>query len=152
MDKPILFHDVDGVLFADYSGHYQLRPNVKGWLEWAHEHFQVVWLTTWQQDDLKNLLKILYCEKYVRHPAVQFRVADWYSYNTKEEWLASKKVELAKVSWTWIDDNIPPAGRLEALDLDPSRCLSVDSKGADELVTMQGRLTQLLNLLPVRSA
>jgi hypothetical protein len=27
--KPILFHDIDGVLFGEYDGEFQLRPGVK---------------------------------------------------------------------------------------------------------------------------
>lgn len=27
--KPILFHDIDGVLFGDYAGEFQLRPGLK---------------------------------------------------------------------------------------------------------------------------
>lgn len=40
--KPILFHDIDGLLFGEYDGEFQLRPGVKTWLKWAHEHFEVV--------------------------------------------------------------------------------------------------------------
>jgi len=152
MSKPLLFHDIDGVLFADYAGHYQLRPNVKGWLEWAHEHFQVCWLTSWPKEDIRQLLKILYGEKYIRHPAITFRVADWYTYNTKEDWLSANRSQLEGVSWYWIDDQIPPDGRLIQLGLDPARCIAVNPKGADELVKLQGRLTQLLDSLPVRPA
>ena len=46
-NKPILFHDIDGVLFGEYEGEFQLRPGVKTWLKWVNEHFEVVWLTSW---------------------------------------------------------------------------------------------------------
>ena len=36
---PILFHDIDGILFGNYAGEFQLRPGVKSWLAWAYEHF-----------------------------------------------------------------------------------------------------------------
>jgi hypothetical protein len=41
MIKPILFHDIDGVLFGgEYEGAFQLRPAVK-MLKWAHEHQRI---------------------------------------------------------------------------------------------------------------
>ena len=61
---PILFHDIDGVLFGEYAGEFQLRPGVKSWLAWAHEHFQVIWLTSWESDKIKALLHVLYCERF----------------------------------------------------------------------------------------
>ena len=33
MRKPILFHDIDGVLFGEYNDEFQLYPGVKTWLE-----------------------------------------------------------------------------------------------------------------------
>jgi hypothetical protein len=143
--KPLLFHDVDGVLFGLYAGHYQLRPNVKGWLAFAHEHFQVVWLTSRTREDIHQLLKIVYAEKYESEPSIQFRVADWYSCAAKEEWLSANTSQLEGVSWYWIDDRVPPDGRLIHLGLEPRRCLTVDPKGADELVILQARLTQFLD-------
>jgi len=44
---PILFHDIDGVLLGDYDGGFQLQPGVNTWLQWAFEHFEVAWLTSW---------------------------------------------------------------------------------------------------------
>jgi hypothetical protein len=142
--RPVLYHDIDGVLFGDYSGHFQLRPNVKGWLEFVHEHFEVVWLTTWTKEDIRQLLKVLYAEKYVRHPTIQFRVADWYSYDTKEQWLSANRSQLEGMSWFWIDDQIPPDGRLIHLGLDPARCIAVNSHGADELVMLRERFQGFL--------
>jgi hypothetical protein len=140
--RPVLYHDIDGVLFGDYSGHFQLRPDVKGWLEFAHEHFEVVWLTTWTKEDIRQLLKILYCEKYVRHPVIKFRVADWYSYPSKEDWLSANKTQLDATDWVWIDDQIPANGRLIHLGIDPARCIAVNPKGADELVNLREELTK----------
>ena len=31
--KPILYHDIDGVLFGDYAGEFQLRPGLKTWFK-----------------------------------------------------------------------------------------------------------------------
>ena len=54
---PILLHDIDGVLFGDYAGEFQLRPGVKTWLTCAHEHFEVIWLTSWDSEKIKTLLR-----------------------------------------------------------------------------------------------
>lgn len=63
---PTLFHDIDGVLFGDYAGEFQLRPGVNSWLAWAHEHFEVIWLTSWESEKIKTLLSVLYCGKLLQ--------------------------------------------------------------------------------------
>lgn len=76
---PILFHDIDGVLFGDYAGEFQLRPGVKTWLTWAHGHFEVIWLTSWDSEKIKTLLHVLYCERFQCHrdsPPVPSRQLD----------------------------------------------------------------------------
>lgn len=145
--KPTLYHDIDGVLFGDYAGHVQLRPGVKSWLYWVHEHFNVVWLTTWERHEIRNLLSVLYCEKFLNSPeAPAFHVADWYGYPDKESWLAAgDSSDHAQGDWCWIDDDRPSDERLIALGLEPFRCLQVNPKGADELENLQLRL-QLLHL------
>ena len=145
--KPTLYHDIDGVLFGEYAGHFQLRPNVKGWLHWVHEHFNVVWLTTWERHEIRTLLSIVYGEKFLNTlEAPAFHVADWYGHPDKESWLAAgDRFDHAQGEWFWIDDDRPSDERLNALGLEPSRCLRVNPKGADELENLQLRL-QLLHL------
>ena len=58
--KPILFHDIDGVLFGDYDGGFQLRPGVNTWLEWAFEHFEVAWSTSWDPEKIEAPLTVTY--------------------------------------------------------------------------------------------
>ncbi|TKB62952.1 MAG: hypothetical protein E8D48_06535 [Nitrospira sp.] len=85
---PILFHDIDGVLFGDYAGEFQLRPGVKSWLEWAHTHFEVIWLTSWESDKIKRLLNVLYCEKFRGFPDTPpFHYANWTNCENKVIWL-----------------------------------------------------------------
>ena len=147
MMKPTLYHDIDGVLFGDYAGHFQLRPGVKSWLYWVHEHFHVVWLTTWERHEIRNLLSVLCCEKFLNNlEAPAFHVADWSGYPDKESWLAAgDSSDHAQGDWCWIDDERPSDERLNALGLEPFRCLRVNPKGADELENLQLRL-QLLHL------
>jgi hypothetical protein len=143
--KPILYHDIDGVLFGEYDGHFQLRPNAKGWLLWAHEHFQVVWLTTWTAEEISSLLSILLCEKFQAHlPRVPIRVAPWEKFPAKEVWLSSIAPKLDRAEWYWTDDNLPSEANLSQLGLEPDRCIAVDPKGADALDDLKVRLQQLL--------
>ena len=145
--KPVLYHDIDGVLFGDYAGEFQLRPAVKTWLNWAHEHFSVVWLTTWRPDEIKNLLNLLHCEKYIKSFNLEFRYANWYQSHSKEEWLSAHKDQLAEVEWFWIDDDVPSTERLHSLGLDPIRCISVSPKGQyglqDVTLDLEGRLDHI---------
>ena len=141
MTKPTLYHDIDGVLFGDYAGEFQLRPGVKTWLYWVQEHFKLVWLTTWEPDEIRTLLSVLYCGKFVyslESPA--FQVADWYAFANKAEWLAYSTHGL---EWFWIDDDRPSDEKLNALRLDPFRCLRVNPQGADELEVLKLRLQSL---------
>jgi hypothetical protein len=76
--KPILYHDIDGVLFGDYAGEFQLRPGLKTWLKWVNEHFEVVFLTMWRHEEIDTLLSILTVEKFMKSlPAPRFRSANW---------------------------------------------------------------------------
>ncbi|MBX3331169.1 MAG: hypothetical protein KF722_12245 [Nitrospira sp.] len=131
MKKPILLHDIDGVLFGQYDGTFQLRPCVKTWLNWAHEHFQVIWFTTWRPENIRQLLTSLYmAPSRTGHP---FLCADWYNWATKEAWLemAAKKTNF---DYYWIDDNIPtvlPDG------VEQQRCIRVDPTGEHELKSVQ---------------
>jgi len=46
MKKPVLYLDVDGVLFGLYGDPeaFQLRPGVTSFLTWVHSQFQLCWL------------------------------------------------------------------------------------------------------------
>ena len=72
--KPILFHDIDGVLFGEYDGEFQLRPGVKTWLRWAHEHFQVVFLTSWSPEKIRTLLSVIYSEKFIKNLSEELKL------------------------------------------------------------------------------
>ena len=151
MNKPILFHDIDGVLYGDYDEHYQLRPGVKTWLDWAHRHFDVVWLTLWEPIKIKTLLSVLYHEKLNKDLSVNppIRTVDWKGYAEKELWLADTvTTKLAGREWIWIDDCIPPATVLNTLHLDPARCLRVQYHGAHELKALREVLEAFLDESP----
>ncbi len=149
--KPILYHDIDGVLFGDYAGEFQLRPGLKTWLKWVNDHFDVVFLTMWRHEEIDTLLSVLMVEKYMKSlHSPGFRSANWRSsYEDKELWVVDAVAKTGMREWFWIDDEIPNLERLQHLALDPGRCLKVNSKGAGEL---EGLKTTLLELLKRRAA
>jgi hypothetical protein len=143
---PILFHDIDGVLFGDYAGEFQLRPGVKSWLAWAHEHFEVIWLTSWDSEKIKTLLHVLYCDRWRNHPDIPpFRHANWTNCENKVVWLEQAVQKVKGRDWFWIDDEIEkltPAIQNAGLSLD--RCIQSNPEGRDELLVIQATLTSRL--------
>lgn len=133
--KPILFHDIDGVLYGEYDGAFQLRPGVNTWLEWAFEHFEVIWLTSWDQEKIKAFLTVT----YNGHLLQQFHNANWTNYADKTVWLVEAMTRLAERDVFWIDDEAVPIEDVEAIRVNP--------KGAHELVAVQAQLDQLLAFL-----
>lgn len=143
--KPILFHDIDGVLFGEYDGAFQLRPGVKTWLTWAHEHFEIVWLTSWAPEKIKTLLSVLYCEKFIKHLPVQpFQSANWINYANKAVWLSQAVPKLQGRSWYWIDDEVETYVKdIEELKLPKAQCLQVSPNGAGGLEALRSELERL---------
>ena len=143
---PILFHDIDGVLFGDYAGEFQLRPGVKSWLTWAHEHFEVIWLTSWESDKIKTLLSVLYCEQFRSNPEIPpFRHANWTNCENKVVWIEQAVQKLKGREWFWIDDEIEqltPAIQKAGHSLD--RCIQSNPLGRDELLVIQSTLAERL--------
>ncbi len=143
---PILFHDIDGVLFGEYAGEFQLRPGVKSWLTWAHEHFEVIWLTSWESDKIKTLLSVLDCDKFRSLPEIPpFRHANWTNCENKVIWLQQAVQKLKDREWFWIDDEIQklmPAIEQAGITLD--RCIQSNPEGQDELLVLQSTLTERL--------
>lgn len=143
---PILFHDIDGVLFGDYAGEFQLRPGVKTWLAWAHEHFELIWLTSWDSEKIKTLLHVLYCERFRCHPDIlPFHHANWTNCENKVVWLQQAVQKLKGRDWFWIDDEIQelmPAIQQAGIPLD--RCIQSNPLGQDELLVIQATLADRL--------
>ncbi len=132
--KPILFHDIDGVLFGDYEGAFQLRPGVNTWLEWAFEQFEVIWLTSWDQEKVKAFLTVTYNANLIS----QFRYAEWTNYANKTVWIAEAVKLLVEQEVFWIDDEAVPVEGVQAIRVNP--------KGEHELIAIQAQLDQLLAL------
>jgi len=144
---PILFHDIDGVLFGDYAGEFQLRPGVKSWLAWAHEHFEVIWLTSWESEKIKTLLKVLYCEKFRpdEDPPI-FHHANWTKLENKVVWVQQAVQKLNGREWFWIDDDIGKfEPEIESAGIPFTRCIQANPAGQDELIIIQSVLARRLS-------
>ena len=142
--KPTLFHDIDGVLFGHYGPNvaFQLRPGVGDWLLWAHQHFDVVWLTAWNEPEIRQLLTMLWprTSTYTKLlPPTDVRVADWKGYASKEAWLLAR-VEGKVAEWYWIDDMIPE----DLSGLPRTRCIAVNPAGEYTLLGARAFLKTLL--------
>jgi hypothetical protein len=146
VSKPILYHDIDGVLFGEYAGEFQLRPGTKTWIKWAHEQFDIVFLTMWRHEEIDTLLSVLMVEKFMKSlQAPGFHSANWKKYENKELWVADAVAKTGMRDWLWIDDEVPTVDRLQHLGLDPNRCLKVNPKGDNELEILKEKLVQLLS-------
>lgn len=144
MNKPLLYHDIDGVLYGDYAGEFQLRPGLKTWIKWVDEHFDVVFLTTWRREEIDTLLSILTAERFMKSlQAPAFHSANWQKYDNKELWVADAVAKTGTREWFWIDDEMATEERLRHLGLDPSRCLKVNPTGANELEVLKDKLLQI---------
>jgi len=144
MSKPILFHDIDGVLFGEYNGEFQLRPGVKTWLKWAHERYEIVWLTSWSQHKIKTLLNMWYSEKFLKaasSPPVQ--CANWTGYANKVEWLNQAIQKLNGREWYWIDEVKCFEREITELNLPKERCIHVSGEGAGALDELRDGLERL---------
>lgn len=58
--KPRLFLDVDGVVLGYYNlpglkPHFQIRPYVGGFIQWASQHFDLFWLTAHGPDSTEKI-------------------------------------------------------------------------------------------------
>ncbi len=135
--KPLLFHDIDGVLFGHYGNCYQLRPGVREWLHWAHEHFEVIWLTAWEKHRIEALLDLLYIREHL-----PILVANCLNYENKVVWIEEAVPKLHGRNWFWVDDEIDNkfAPYIQAAGISPDHCIQCNPKGEDELVSAQRTL------------
>jgi hypothetical protein len=102
LDKPVLLHDVDGILFATYGprGVHQLRPGISDWFHWVLARFQLVFLTSWPEAELYSLLKGLYLHEVM----TACRYLPWCHVGTK--WAAADAHRVTHtLPWFWIDDD-----------------------------------------------
>ncbi len=101
---PILYHDIDGVLFGEYGPRqiHQLRPGVSDWLHWVLARYQLVFLTSCPQADLFGLLSSLYLQDVIS----ACRYLPWTSVGLPFKWDAIKQEQHHHPHpYLWIDDD-----------------------------------------------
>ena len=139
LKRKVLFIDIDGVLFGEYDGYYQLRPGVSSFFTWALPNFRCEFLTCWSWVRVQNLLELLYIDR--RSLNIGYRV--WYN-------LKTDGIDPTKDDCYVIDDNLLPeeVRQLESWGL-ASRYLKVEKSGRDELYRIRQLITDL-ELIPNR--
>lgn len=68
--KPRLFIDIDGVIYAHYAGQWQIRPYVVTLTRWAVDHFDI-WWASWNSNKA-NVISALYL-----HGTIGVIAKDW---------------------------------------------------------------------------
>lgn len=134
MKKTTLLIDIDGVLFGEYDGYYQLRPGVSSFFVWANARgFQTEFLTCWSWARVQTLLESLYIDR--RSLNIGYRL--WY--NLKTDGLQPEE------DFYIVDDNLvgPEVEQLEKWDK-LNRYIKVDRTGPDELVEVKRKLIEML--------
>ena len=130
-----LFIDIDGVLFGEYDGYYQLRPGVASFFVWAAGcGFQTEFLTCWSWPRVQTMLESLYIDR--RSLKLGYRT--WY--NQKTDGIDPKE------NFWLIDDHLLPGevSQLCAWGLE-DRYLQVNRNGRDELVRIRSELEKRLD-------
>lgn len=137
-NKIDLYIDVDGVLFGLYGGCFQLRPNVKGFLNWCTNHFNCYWLTYWPADRVEDMLRLIYC-------------SDLAVFIPHTRWMERAHHKAGAINYSrpfyWIDDD-PNDEEMQILSEHGAkhRFIAVNPKGRDGLWVVQRRLNRILEL------
>lgn len=126
----ILFIDIDGVLFGEYDGYYQLRPGVSSFFVWASHNFRCEFLTCWSWPRVQTLLESLYIDRR----SLRLGYREWH--NLKTDGINPNSDE-----FYLIDDNLLPAEivQLQEWGLE-NRYLKVDKSGSEQLKLVKQRI------------
>jgi hypothetical protein len=129
----ILFIDIDGVLFGEYEGCYQLRPGVSSFFGWAANNFRCEFLTCWSWPRIQTLLESLYIDR--RSLRIGYR--EWRN-------LKTDGINPENEDFYLIDDNLIPEeiSQLKEWGLE-KRYLKVDKIGRDQLKQVKQKLIML---------
>jgi hypothetical protein len=128
--QKVLFIDIDGVLFGEYDGYYQLRPGVSSFFVWAGQYFRCEFLTCWSWPRVQTLLESLYIDR--RSLKIGYRL--WY--NLKTDGLDPEQDDFYIIDYNLIPEEI---AQIQAWGLS-NRYLQVNKEGSTEL----NRIQQLL--------
>lgn len=149
--KPILYHDIDGVLFGEYGPRqtHQLRPGVHDWFHWVLKRYQLVFVTSWQQDQLFDLLKSLYLHDVID----ACRYLPWQSAGLAFKWDAIQHDQrMTPHPFLWIDDDpsVFPDGPIRSQYFAALPFVRVNPTGANQLADLMQRLNARTEKLKIQ--
>ncbi len=126
----ILFIDIDGVIFGEYDGYYQLRPGVSSFFVWANRNFRCEFLTCWSWPRVQVLLEALYIDRR----SLRLGYREWRNFKTDG-------IDPKRDEFYLIDDNLLPEeiDWLKVWGLE-NRYLKVDKNGRDQLERVKERI------------
>lgn len=147
--KPRLYLDIDGIVYAEYGGEWQVRPYVVTLTGWARHYFDIYWVS--DNSNKENVVESIYAHGSVITDYWP-RAADERGYQlpVHQDWhrLAdhSHKLQAIQVTggvqqgeWLLIEDTPPSAAQQEILNdygmLD--RYLVVPDTGSDVLLDLR---------------
>ncbi|MGE5581507.1 MAG: hypothetical protein ACM3X9_03125 [Bacillota bacterium] len=134
--EKVLFIDIDGVLFGEYDGYYQLRPGVSSFFAWAAPVFRCEFLTCWSWPRVQTLLESLYIDR--RSLRIGYR--QWR--NLKTDGINPERDDFYIIDDNLIQDEI---AQLEKWGL-RGRYLQVAKQGEHQLYQVKRSLIELEGL------
>lgn len=146
--KCVLYHDIDGILFSTYGPRsvHQLRPGVHDWFHWVLTRFDVIFLTSWPEADLRSLLKAL----YLHDVSTACPYLSWFHLGTKWAALDAHRFTHNR-PWFWIDDDpavFPPLIEQKQI-FAGLPFVRVNPTGANELPNVMQRLNHRVEKMRV---
>lgn len=131
--EKVLFIDIDGVLFGEYDGYYQLRPGVSSFFKWASRHFRTEFLTCWSWPRVQIFLESLYIDRR----SLRLGYREWRN-------LKTDGINPESDDFYIVDDNllVEEINQLKAWGME-NRYLKVDKEGRDQLEHVKERIIRM---------
>ena len=141
MIRPILYHDIDGVLFGEYGPRkvHQLRPGVNDWFHWVLARYHLVFLTSWSDHELTLLFHSLYLD----HVNEQSRVLPWNTVGLSKWEALQQDQALRPHPFFWIDDEgsfLFPEASIQSQYFNALPFVTVNATRSNELEDLMQRL------------
>lgn len=161
--KPRLYLDIDGVLYANYGGEWQLRPYIKTLVNWARDHFDIFWVSYNSRKD--TVVDIAAGIGEVVHDYWPFHLDErGFKINDAPDWhpLACSSGKLQAIHhtgglddrWFLVEDTPPEGDQVKILEEKKmmDRWIVVPDTGADVLldlkIALEGWVTKGTLLVP----